>query len=75
MSRMKCIGAQSIAVTEKTAPMVWIEMRCRRDSGFTEHRTYHKPYAVDAPTTCPTQLCLFDANAPPYGTAFPGRGN
>lgn len=61
MKRMKCIGAQSIDVTEKTAPLPVIEMPCRRDDGTTHHRTFFKAVPVEEmPEMSTVQLPLFE---------------
>lgn len=57
---MKCYGAQSVVVTEKTAPMPVVEMPCRRSEGSANHHTFFKAAPVDQPEMTALQVPLFD---------------
>lgn len=64
MKRMKCIGAQSVAETELTAPRPGVEMPCRRDSGDDQHRTFVAAHpSDDEAALAARQLSLFDESA------------
>ena len=59
MKRMRCIGAQSVDVTELTAPLMGVEMLCRRDSDHAEHRTFVSTTPMDMHAISSMQLPLF----------------
>lgn len=60
MTRMICIGAQSIAVGERTPQMRGVEMPCRRDSGPHLQLTYFGSVASFSPKVALLQLSLFE---------------
>ena len=60
MKRMLCYGAQSVVVTEKTAPLPIVEMPCRRDNGPTLDRTFFKAAPIGVPEMSNVQLPLFE---------------
>lgn len=61
MKRMTCIGAQSVAVPELTAPRPGVVMQCRRDSGDGQQRTFVAAHGMDdEPARSALQLPLFE---------------
>jgi hypothetical protein len=60
MRRMKCIGAQSIALTATTAPPSVIKMQCRRSSSNTEHCMFVSNIGNGVPAISSVQLPLFE---------------
>ena len=61
MKRMKCIGAQSVAVAELTTPRRGVEMQCRRDRGDGQHRTFITAHLQDDEAALSAvQLSLFE---------------
>jgi hypothetical protein len=61
MKRMKCIGAQSVALTELTTPRPGVEMECRRDSGDGQHHTFVTAHPLDDEAALSAlQLSLFE---------------
>ncbi|MES2947590.1 MAG: hypothetical protein V4858_03515 [Pseudomonadota bacterium] len=61
MKRITCIGANSVAVTELTAPRPGVVMQCRRDSGDGVHRTFVPAHVLDEePALAALQMSLFE---------------
>lgn len=61
MKRMKCIGAQAVAVSELSMPRPGVEMQCRRDSGDGQQRTFITAHPMDDEAALSAlQLTLFE---------------
>ena len=61
MSRMKCIGAQSIPFAViASPPPLGIETPCRRDSDADQLHTFFKRDNVDASAATTAQIPLFE---------------
>lgn len=63
MSRMKCIGAQSIPLTGIVSPPPGFEVPCRRDTGTNPLRTFFRQDLVDMSEAAAAQIPLFDEHA------------